>query len=677
MTLADLLTLCHRHRWWALSATLVVSAGVLIGALMRTPLYEATAALVVDRGRKAVEFRGSDPDDGRVEFSLLNTYRDQLLSPPVLGRAVQEGGLATLPAYAAAVDPVGVLQSRVAVTTSRDSWVITVTLRDEEPQRAVQALQALINGFIDQQAVFQREKAGDALAFLSQQVSDARQRLEDSRNREQEFRSSRGILSVDPERNQIAQTLSNLVQQRGDIDRQLADASALETEIRRTLAGVTDPQAQVDALLRIEKINQHPVVVKQQQALFELLPQQAVLEQRYKAQHPRMIEFTERLTSERKQLADAVGIARASVATQVEQVRAAQAVIDARIATQQRELATYRDALIRLSALSDETASRERIYQQLLSRLNEEEVSSRLEARQLAIITPPRAQSGPVNIRKPLAAAAALVAGLVAGLGTALLAETLDRRVRGAAMARLISGLPVIGRIPRVRGSAAPGGDGAEDPALKEGFRALRTALLLARPTTPGRALVLAVTSAIPLDGKSTVCAHLALSLARAGRTVLLIDADLRRPALHTLLAVPAGDGLARQLAGGVVEPVTVQQLAVLTAGEPPDNPAELLLSPRLAALIADARTHYDAVVIDTPPLGVVTDALVVGELADAMVLVARDARTPKTALRQTAARLQPLAGKVLGVVFNAEHERDGSEYEYYYGPDRRPQQDD
>jgi tyrosine-protein kinase Etk/Wzc len=252
----------------------------------------------------------------------------------------------------------------------------------------------------------------------------------------------------------------------------------------------------------------------------------------------------------------------------------------------------------------------------------------------------------------------------------ALTSEALDRRVRGAATTQGFTQLTLLGQLPFVAGLAplGKGGDPEQPNVLAEAYRALRAALRLTR-RTPAGCQVLVVTSSGPGEGNSTVTTRLGISLASAGGKVLLVDGDLRKPSLQRQLGDATERGFSFLLAGEqdiVPTPTEHQRLDFLAVGVRPPNPAELLHSPTFAQAIARWRAAYDYVLIDSPPLGLVTDALIAGEHADGVVLVVRDRVTAKSTLRLVLDRLAPIRAKVLGLVFNAEL-LAGSGYGYYY----------
>ncbi len=288
-------------------------------------------------------------------------------------------------------------------------------------------------------------------------------------------------------------------------------------------------------------------------------------------------------------------------------------------------------------------------------------------------VTPAEVPDAPASPDVPLLLAAGLAAGLLAGLGLGWLREALDTRLRDAEAVAEVTPLPVLGNVPgwpardgRVVVAAAPHSQAAES------FRQLRTNLQFLRVAgggTGGGASVVAVTSSFSGEGKSTVSANLATTLAETGARVLLVDADLRRPTVADVLGIEGGVGLTTVLAGqadldDVVQSWGSAGLEVLPSGPVPPNPAELLDSPAMRALLARLRTRYDHVVVDTTPVLPVADASVLSRVVDGMVVVANARRARRRHLAQSLGDLSRVSAGVLGVVLN-QVRRDEDAYTY------------
>jgi capsular exopolysaccharide synthesis family protein len=292
----------------------------------------------------------------------------------------------------------------------------------------------------------------------------------------------------------------------------------------------------------------------------------------------------------------------------------------------------------------------------------------------------PRSPSSP---RPLLDLAVGLVIGLLGGAGAAILRARLDRSVRDPEEAAELAGAPVIGVILR-------------DDALKdehrvefsgssrsaEGYRHLQANLQFLDVDAPPR--VLMVSSAVPAEGKTTVAVNLALSLADAGQRVVVLEADLRRPRVTSYLGLVGGVGLTNVLTGraqleDVVQAYDDGSLVVIGAGPVAPNPAQLLASAAMAALLVKLKATYDYVILDAPPLLPVADATGLSVLADGVLLAVRHGSTTKDQLRQTRAMLERVGAKIVGAVLNIVPPRDevsgtyGYDHDYAARPSREP----
>jgi capsular exopolysaccharide synthesis family protein len=278
------------------------------------------------------------------------------------------------------------------------------------------------------------------------------------------------------------------------------------------------------------------------------------------------------------------------------------------------------------------------------------------------------------------------IGGLVAGLCLAYRAEISDKSFRTPAEIRRRLGIPVIGHIPfygpdEKAAKMVASGEPVVDPMLcshyrsnaveSEAFRSVRTALYF---NTHGVGhQVIQVTSPNVSDGKTTLAANLAVSIAQSGKRTIMIDGDCRRPRIHKIFNVPADTGLASVIAGqtdlpSAIRPTAIPNLSVLPCGPRPANPAELLTSPRFKELLDIIRSQYEFVIIDTPPLLVVTDPCVVAPRADGVILAIRVTKNGRPFAERAKEILASLGANVLGVVVNGiGSQAGGGKYGYGY----------
>ena len=359
---------------------------------------------------------------------------------------------------------------------------------------------------------------------------------------------------------------------------------------------------------------------------------------------------------------------------------------------QAKDEAARRDRWAQSADLSALTDARDRVkkdLQRVEETLKEVEQQSLVERdlKPLKVIERAGDPVLPVRPNRPLLLLIGGGLGLLLGASLALFLDWMDDSVGDPRDVERWLRSPVVGTIVAMPGGAGASADriAHEQPRspVTEAYRAVRTAVEFAPSEGPG-GRVLLVSSCSPREGKTTVAINLATVLAQDGKRTLLVDADLRKPRLHEVLKVPAGVGLSNLVAGRAtaeeaIHPAGPENLWVLPSGAIPPNPAELLGRPATAALLERLRKDFDRIVLDTPPLGVVTDAAVLARHADIVLLVVAAGKTKKRAAEHGAHVLRSVGVEPAGVVLNQV--RRGSRWAYggfadglaagYYGGDK------
>ena len=337
----------------------------------------------------------------------------------------------------------------------------------------------------------------------------------------------------------------------------------------------------------------------------------------------------------------------------------------------------------------DEIARQKQHWQEVVVELESFGVRKEQEGYRVNQIAQVRVEKSIKRIIKIVGAMGCL--GIAVVFGLSYLREWSDMRLRTTDELRGLVPDSVIGEIPEFSPSTAAarsssGLDGRlcyyHRPGSREAeaFRSVRMAVLRNQPESGG--LAVQMTSAEPGDGKSVSAANLSLAVAKSGKRVLLIDADMRRPTVHQLFRVEQEIGLSDVLTGEIdwinaVRETPIDGLSLITSGACPDNPAELLTANEMARLLKKAREEYDVVIVDTPPVLAVSDPSVIAPQTDGLVLVVRMEKNKRAAIRRTLETLDGHGARVLGVIANgvsaAADEYRGNQYSSYYNPDLRP----
>jgi capsular exopolysaccharide synthesis family protein len=269
-----------------------------------------------------------------------------------------------------------------------------------------------------------------------------------------------------------------------------------------------------------------------------------------------------------------------------------------------------------------------------------------------------------------------LALGLMAGIGLAFVRDWRDQRVRSADEITAILGVPVLGTVPRIskRGVVARAQTLrlASSSRESEAYRAIRTSLLFGTPWE--RAMTVLVTSPSPHEGKTILVSNLGIAMAQTGQKTLILDADLRKPMQHRIFGLNGGgQGLTDVLAQTIpldeaIRPTEVQGLDVLASGHNAPNPSDLLNSQAFANLLEGLKRKYDCILVDSPPVGLVTDAQILAARCSVTLLVLRARRSERMTTQRARDALLTVGARVAGAIVNDVSKKDSSKYSHYSG---------
>ncbi len=585
-----------------------------------------------------------------------------------------------------------------------NAQIVAVSYSDNDPVLAAAVPNAVTGEFIRYKSGTSKLELRSTVSFLRDQVASYEGSLQEAENRLRDFRESAHVIS--PEK-QASEQITRLTDLQARRDQLHAEHSSLQ----RLLAQVGKAQTRQDGPSPYRQLAAFPTFLANRavqdllQSLTALENERATLLVRRTRENVDVQGLDSRIRELELQLYQTAANYRESLANEI-------ASLDANLARftgQMREIPAQE---VQYARFLREQKLLEEIYTLLQTRLKEAEIAQAIDDDDVRLLDPALVPTKPISPRPVRNGVFALVLGLVAGLGVAFGREVLDTKVRTKEdVTGTTGGLPVLGIIPRIGSRQVDAGSGKKlakvngngngkgrirklvpitpqvlledrlvtwrDPLnpVSEAYRALRTNLTFASMERPPQVIV--VTSAMPGDGKTTSASNLAITLAQQGSRVLLVDADLRRGILHQVFGLRQSPGFAHVLMDRTTLKDAVQEIAVGDSGVPlhflgsgifPPNPAEMLGSERMKDLVAMLRDEYAVIILDMPPLNLVTDAALVGNLADTTLLVTRSGTTDKGALHHAAAQLRQLRARVGGVVLNDFNVAEAPYYGGTYG---------
>jgi capsular exopolysaccharide synthesis family protein len=496
---------------------------------------------------------------------------------------------------------------------------------------------------------------------LKGQVEDLRAKLEAADKKAQSYREQHNLVFLDQNQNlgvERLRTLSTSITQ--------ARVARLAVEARLSqIEGILKDKVDVRQLASTPEFAAFAQVQKQ---IDDLRSRRHALAERYGRMHPLMTENANALETLERLREQQIAAALADLRNQREKAMIEETQLTGELATAEKESLQREQLASTYNVLRREVDSTRETYSQILSRLNETTISSRLQNTNIKVVGRAGMPTRPVepDRLKVLAIVGMLGAFMIVAYPWA--AQTRDKRIRGCADVEGFLGGTLIGEVPDVKGIPRQERGTivarSSDQNIVEAFRGIYSQFWLASKIDSAKAVV--VTSTIPGEGKSFVACNLAASFAAHGRRTLLIDADLRRPTLHTAFGLDNENGIlfwnrARQstkdpnlLSGALGIEEVAPRLFVLRAGGVSDRLTELLQMGPLRELLQQLKKEFDAVLIDSSPAGVFPDAEAFSNIADELIYVCRFRGANRDHARQTLGRLSKTTMALRGVVLNA-----------------------
>jgi polysaccharide biosynthesis transport protein len=695
--LYDYLLILRKHQWLILSFLLAVVTIVTIATFRMQSVYVATARIEIDRENGTIlPFQGMESYDYMMDSeNYIETQSKILTSETLALKTIRSTGLGARPEYASSNGPsealaIGSLENQkrppelgaflgsLGVKRVPNSRLMDVSFESTDPQFAARIVNEHIKNFQRQNIQARYDETQQATSWLNEELGELKIKVQDSEDKRIAYERKNQIWTLDDKQSITTQRLS-------DVNKAYTDAQEerMKKEAFYEFAKAGDisqvPQLRDNVVLQ-------GLITKRENTAEDYT--EAV--NQYGPNFPKV----QRLQAQLKDLDQLIQKEDQNTLSRIEneyrEAKQRELMMLQALDEQKAEANEMAERLVEYNILKREAEANKALYDGLMTKLKEVDISSALQSSNIRVVDPAMIPAYPSRPAKARNVALAFIVGLVGGIGLALLREYLDNTVKTPDDIETLARLPSLAVVPQFAGSNGNGSrkllqgiaTNGHDKRIElvaqhlpksqmsEAFRALRTSLLLSQPGRPPQ--VILVTSALPREGKTTAAANLAVTLAQLGDKTILVDADLRKPGVGRLLNLGSGKyaGFSSYLAGvSSLDLVTIPHpaipnLAAIPTGPLPPNPADLLSSHKLAEAIAELRTKFKFIVIDSPPIMAATDAVILSVQTDGVLLVVRSGETPKEAFTRTRDLLISVKCHILGVVLNAV---DSSAPDYYY----------
>ena len=660
---ADLL---WRGRWIVLTTAVVAVVLGIVVSLLQTPEYRATALLQIEPPTPTFMSVTDALVGGGSYWQNSDFYNTQftILKGNSLGqRVVEQLKLADRPPFKGSAEAGAILMSHVRIEPLPDSRLVRVHVTHVNANEAALWANALVDAYIEQSIATRVDNAKRAYDWLQERLSKTQENMRDAQNRLYDTYQSQDIFVPDAGSSPFTNTIAKL-------NEDYFSARSQRIEVEAALKQVGETRRAGRSLDTVPQVAADPTFIQLNTQVATLNAQLGQLKEELKEAHPRVQQVDAQLQQTQQSKAARAKQIVDSMEAKYSQLQKQEAELKAAIDDQKKQAAQQSRKASELEARKKEAESARNLYEVLLQKLNETDIASSIKSTTASVAeraTPPLT---PVYPQKRRIASIALFLGLVLGVGLVAGRDLLGNTIKDPDEIERYLHVDLLASVPRY--------DEANVHLVTEAYQNLRTALLFGRKEEGGQ--VVLVTGTAPQEGKTTTLLNIGKLLASSGEKTIVLDFDLRRAQLHSRLGLTREPGLTNFFVNHedldtLIRPTRVANLFALTAGPLPPNPPAILTRRNLPDFLDHLRRHFDWVLMDSPPLASVTDALLLARHADLVVAVVQHAKIDKRVIKRQLSALRRATPNLLGVVLNAVDVRAKGYYYYYYqhADDQKP----
>ena len=685
LSLRDIFAILARRKWTILFTTLFTLLFALLFTFSTKPSYVAHATIQIEReGPQVVSFGQTEARTTTID-SLQDPFfrtryemlKSRVLAEKVIAQENLEQSLRTageppesmaaffklfsLPDFSKLTktnsaadsapprqeDITEIFGKHLQIQPIEGTHLVKIFYEGSSPNESQRAVNSVINNFIQLQIDTKSETGEYAKEFLSRELEKARQNLQEAEQRLVDYSNKNGILSIDTGQSRYVRKLNDL------------SSALVQAEIRRTAAESMYREMQNTGSVSTVLNNQ--VIISLKGRLVSLEGEYQEKLKLFKPGYPDMQRLQQQINDTRAKLQTELNTIRGSLQSDFESARRQENKLRAELAGFNKELYSLQGNSINYNTLKREVDSSGKLYNGLLERLEEVEVaaSANSNTSNISIIDPAREPFKKYRPNPKLNILVGTLGGVLLGLGFAFLRDSLDQSIKTPDDLHKFTGISVLGMIPKpqraVKRNLALACKTAPNSQFAEAYRVFAANMRF--QNNQGEDQVLLITSTMEEEGKSTTACNLACAYAQMGMRVLLIDADLRHPTIHTKIGIPNDIGLTDYLGNetdliGITKTIkAIPNLYVITAGGFDDDPMRMLSSEKMAYLVSQASQRFDFVILDSAPASGLAETLVLSSLATRTLIVTNEnnMKTQSARIKRTVESLSRIKQNVTG----------------------------
>lgn len=657
-----------KRRWTILTVAAVMTTIASLVSFLMVPIYEATARLEIEPETPLLQSQSSSDVYQKVDADdiFLQTQIQVLQSESLSWQTIEQLNLARhLDALANSkstshesdnhkVQLIGAFRSHLKVEQVPKTRMLAVSYQDPDPQVAAQVATSVVNGYLEYN-FRQKDEAIRRSGWMEQQMQALKANVEKSEQAVVSYEQQNQIVVAGDKQNVLEQMLAD---QSRDLTTARSERMQKESVYKQVLAN----RAQLASLVHDELLE------RLEEKSADLRQQYTAIVAQYGPNFPNAKRLQLQVNDSQNQIEHEQNRIISRMSSEYKAASDREALAAAGVAQQKEEVGKLNQLLVQDNMLRHEFETNQQLYESLLHRLKDATVSAALRSTNIHLVDSALPPNTPIRPKKIVNIVSAFWVGLIVGVIGAFAQEALDNSIKTAEEAEAATLTPALGVIPFERGSwlrarTLSGSAGTNqlalnltkhpNSALSEAFRALGTAVSV--PSRPVNSIL--ITSAQKGEGKTTTALNLAQALAQRRVPVLLIDCDLRKGEVAKAIGITNAKGLTSVLSGELEIPDVLHALEpnlwAIPAGDISRDPVAMLASREMETLLKGVSARFEFVIIDSPPILAVTDAVVLSSLVDGVLLVTASGTTPRSALIRSRRILEASGARILGMAVN------------------------
>jgi succinoglycan biosynthesis transport protein ExoP len=712
--LKDYLRVILKRKWIISTSIVIVLTLAILSSMNKEPYYRASVRLSIEKQNASIvlfpnmAFPLFDPDYYQTQYTILR-------SRPLAERVIKKLGLQESPEFKASprrkfsldikapirwllkkvitlnpfkkpsiskgvikpddVRSNGISQGlvnafigRLNISPMKDSkMVVDLSFTGRYPNIIAQVANAVAEEYINMSLEAKIETSQKMMEKLNEQLNEQKLKVEESEIALQKYKEKKNIVSLEERQNIVVQRLSQL---NTLVTSAKTERIAIETR-HNELKKLANQPEMIESL---PSILSNAMIQQLKTDYVGLQRRYSEISRKYGAKHPNMIELRSQIDLLKRKIALEVKKNVTSLMTEYKVAQSKEATLVEALENQKKEALELNRKAIEYKILERDAESNRQMYNILVTKMKEADLSSDLKDTNIRIIDPAQVPGSPIGPARGFNILFAAFIGLALGVVFAFFLEYIDTSVRTPEDIKRIQ-IPYMGFIPRFYSNNHLELIVQEDPKslISEAYRTLRTAVLFSG-SKPSPQLI-QVTSAGPQEGKTITAANLATVMAQSGSRVLIVDCDMRKPRIHEIFRISNVKGLSELLTNGgegfsFIRKTKIPNLNLITCGQIPTNPSELISSKRMQGLLTLFGEKFDRIIMDSPPVLAVTDSIVLSRLVDGIILVVGAGATSRDGVGRAVEQLKEVNARIIGSVINnlnVEKERYYYSRYYYY----------